>query len=71
MYIRRVRVERDPSADTDLQGALTRAEGQLLDHFTLMVHEHASEDVVIEMCEIGVNPAFVRLGHQFTPFPRK
>src|ERR1700722_8322193 len=22
------------------------------------------------MCEIGINPAFVRFGHQLTPFPR-
>jgi hypothetical protein len=35
----------------------------------LVVHESATENMVIEMCKVGIDPAFVRFGHQITPIP--
>src|ERR1700674_1112895 len=70
MNVRRIRIERDAGADTDLEGALPRTKPEFFDHFMFAIDECAAKNVVIEMREIGVDAAFVRFGHQLTPFPR-
>ena len=39
-----------------------------LDHLVLVIDKDATEELIEKMRQVGVHPAFVRLGHQITPF---
>src|ERR1700691_3038448 len=60
----RISVERDSGADADFQYAVAGPEIQALDNLMLAIDKDPAEEKIVEARQIGVDAAFVRLGHR-------
>src|SRR5208282_3273093 len=65
--VRRISVERDSGADAHLEHAVTRPEIQALDNLMLAIDKNPAEEKIVEASQVGVDAAFMRLGHRRLP----
>src|SRR6202034_1992616 len=61
--VRRISIQRDSGADTNLEHAVTGPETQALDNLMLAVDKNPAEEKVVETRQIGIDAALMRLGH--------